>query len=352
MIGRLKLTALGVAALVPLALAIPATSASAGVHSYTQTNLVSDQPGMAKITDPNLVNAWGLSNAPTSPLWVSDNGADVTTLYSAADGATPAIVPLVVSIPGGAPTGQVFNSTAQFALPGGNPALFIFAGENGQISAWNKDQGTTAVLEASKKNAVYKGLAIQPFANFPRLLAANFNSGHINVYGKAFHPVNLGPSAFWDPSLPKGYAPFNVAVDGNRVFVSYAKQDSAKHDDVAGTGHGFIDVYTADGMLISHFAKRGVLNSPWGLTIAPAGFGKFAGDLLVGNFGDGRIHAYNPWTGHLVGTLRDASGAPIWIDGLWGLMPGNGTSAPADQVWFTAGPGGEAHGLLGLLSAN
>ena len=352
MIGRLKITALGAAALVPLALAIPASSASAGTHGFTQTNLVADQPGMAKITDPNLVNAWGLSNAPTSPLWVSDNGADVTTLYSAPDGATPAIVPLVVSIPGGAPTGQVFNSTAQFWLPGGNPALFIFAGENGQISAWNQDQGTTAVLVASKKNAVYKGLAIQPFPNFPRLLAANFNSGRIDVFGKAFHPVNLGPSAFWDPSLPTGYAPFNVAVVGNRVFVNYAKQDSLKHDDVAGAGHGFIDVYTADGMLISHFAKHGVLNSPWGLTIAPAGFGKFAGDLLVGNFGDGRIHAYNPWSGHLVGTLRDSSGAPIWIDGLWGLMPGNGTSAPADQVWFSAGPGGEAHGLLGLLSAN
>ena len=352
MLARISLS------LAAVALALPAGGAAAAatvatptppVHGYVQTNLVSDQTGQALVTDPNLVNPWGLSNAPTSPLWVSDNGADVSTLYSAADGATPAIVPLVVSIPGGAPTGQVFNSTAQFWLPGGNPALFIFAGENGMISAWNKDQGTAAVLVASTKNAVYKGLAIQPFPSFPRLLAANFNSGRIDVFGKAFHRVNLGPSAFWDPAMPKGYAPFNVAVVGSRVFVSYAKQDSMKHDDVAGAGHGFIDVYSADGMLLSRFAKRGVLNSPWGLTIAPAGFGAFAGDLLVGNFGDGRIHAYNPWSGHLDGTLRDSSGAPIWIEGLWALMPGNGTSAPADQVWFSAGPGGEAHGLLGLL---
>ena len=352
MLARISLS------LAAVALALPAggTAAAATVvtsagttQGYVQTNLVSDQVGQAPVTDPNLVNPWGLSNAPTSPLWVSANGTDVSTLYTAADGATPAIVPLVVSIPGGAPTGQVFNPTPQFWLPGGNPALFIFAGENGMISAWNKDQGTAAVLVASTKNAVYKGLAIQPFPNFPRLLAANFNSGRIDVFGKAFHPVNLGPSAFWDSTMPKGYAPFNVAVVGNRVFVSYAKQDPTRHDDVSGSGHGFIDVYSADGRLLSRFAKRGVLNSPWGLTIAPAGFGAFAGDLLVGNFGDGRIHAYNPWTGHLVGTLRDSSGAPIWIDGLWALMPGNGTSAPANQVWFSAGPGGEAHGLLGIL---
>ena len=352
MLARISLSLAAVALALPAggtAAAATVATPTTPVHGYVQTNLVSDQTGQALVTDPNLVNPWGLSNAPTSPLWVSDNGADVSTLYSAADGATPAIVPLVVSIPGGAPTGQVFNSTAQFWLPGGNPALFIFAGENGMISAWNKDQGTAAVLVASTKNAVYKGLAIQPFPSFPRLLAANFNSGRIDVFGKAFHRVNLGPSAFWDPAMPKGYAPFNVAVVGSRVFVSYAKQDSMKHDDVAGAGHGFIDVYSADGMLLSRFAKRGVLNSPWGLTIAPAGFGAFAGDLLVGNFGDGRIHAYNPWSGHLDGTLRDSSGAPIWIEGLWALMPGNGTSAPADQVWFSAGPGGEAHGLLGLL---
>ena len=352
MLARISLSLAAVALALPAggtaaaaAVAIPAAPA----QGYVQTNLVSDQAGQALVTDPNLVNPWGLSNAPTSPLWVSDNGADVSTLYTAADGATPAIVPLVVSIPGGAPTGQVFNATGQFWLPGGNPALFIFAGENGMISAWNKDQGTAAVLVASTKNAVYKGLAIQPFPNFPRLLAANFNSGRIDVFGKAFHPVNLGPSAFWDATMPKGYAPFNVAVVGNRVFVSYAKQDPTRHDDVSGAGHGFIDVYSADGMLLSRFAKRGVLNSPWGLTIAPAGFGAFAGDLLAGNFGDGRIHAYNPWTGHLDGTLRDSSGAPIWIDGLWALMPGNGTSAPANQVWFSAGPGGETHGLLGTL---
>jgi uncharacterized protein (TIGR03118 family) len=345
--GYLVSAAAGLAA---AALVAPAGAASADANGYLQTNLVSDQPGHAQVTDPNLVNAWGLSEGPTTPLWVSDNGTNVVTLYAGgADGGATSIVPLVVSIPGGTPTGQVFNPTSGFTLPGGNPALFIFASESGLLTAWNKDQGTTAVTMATTPNAVYKGLAIQPWPVSPRLLAANFHSGRIDVFGNAFHRINLGEDAFMDPGLPEGYAPFNVAVVGSRVFVSYAKQKANRHDDAAGPGHGFIDVYTPNGHLISEFARRGVLNSPWGLTIAPAGFGKFSGDLLVGNFGDGRIHAYDPWSGHLDGALRDPSGHVISIDGLWGLLPGNGTAADSDDVLFSAGPGGEAHGLLGVL---
>jgi uncharacterized protein (TIGR03118 family) len=340
-------------------LALPATTASAatgaaGANDYTQANLVADQPGMAQLTDPGLVNAWGLSSGPSTPLWVSDNGADATTLYTAGpDGTTPAAVPLVVSIPGGEPTGQVFNATNGFMLPDGASALFMFASEAGVITAWNPGLSpvTSAITVVSRPGAVYKGLALVPFPNAPRLLAANFATGKVDVFGTAFHPINLGPTAFTDPKLPKRYAPFNIAVVGDRVFVSYAKQDAAKHDDVAGPGHGFVDVFTPGGRLLDRFAQRGPLNSPWGMTIAPAGFGMFAGDLLVGNFGDGRIHAYNPWTGHLDGALRDGSGHAVAIDGLWGLLPGNGTNAPTSDVWFAAGPGGEAHGLLGLLSA-
>jgi uncharacterized protein (TIGR03118 family) len=338
---------------VAVALVASALPASASGNGYLQTNLVADQPGWAAVTDPGLVNPWGLSQGAATPLWVSDNGTDRTTLYTAPDGATPSIVPLVVAIPGGEPTGQVFNSTTSFVLPDGAPALFLFASESGRVTAWNPGLSpiTSAVTVARTTDAVYKGLALLPWPNAPRLLAANFHSGRIDVFGGHFGRIDLGPTAFTDPSLPHGYAPFNVAVIGDQVFVSYAKQDADRHDDVAGAGHGFVDAYTPSGVLVRRVGTRGPLDSPWGLTIAPAGFGRFAGDLLVGNFGDGRIHAYDLATGRLAGTLNDTSGQPISIDGLWGLLPGNGTSAPADQVWFSAGPGGEAHGLLGLLSA-
>jgi uncharacterized protein (TIGR03118 family) len=351
--GRLKLTAVGAAAFVVAALAVPASSASATPmpHAYVQTNLVADQPGWAPVTDPNLVNPWGLSQGATTPLWVSDNGTNLTTLYTAPTGTAATIVPLVVKIPGGAPTGQLFNSTTSFVLPDGSPAFFIFASESGRITAWNPGLSpiTSAVTEVNTHKAVYKGLALLPGTS-PELLAANFHSGRIDVFDSSFARMDLGAGAFTDPALPAGYAPFNVFVSGGRVLVSYAKQDAEKHDDIAGNGHGFVDAYSTSGAFMAHLVWQGALNSPWGMTIAPAGFGKFAGDLLVGNFGNGRIHAYDQWTGQFEGTLRDASGTAIAIDGLWGLLPGNGTSAPASDVWFAAGPGGEAHGLLGLLS--
>jgi uncharacterized protein (TIGR03118 family) len=343
------------AALVLTVAGTPVASANASDDDgYTQVNLVSDQVGKAALTDPNLVNAWGMSQGPATPVWVSDNGADVSTLYTGAGaGQTPAIVPLVVAIPGGAPTGQAFNGTSDFVLSDGQPARFIFAGEGGIVSAWNPQlpNRTSAVTVATVPGAVFKGIAELTTAAGSRLLVADFGLGRIDVLDSAFHPVALARGAFTDRRLPAGYAPFNVAVVGDRVFVAYALRDAGGKDDVKGPGHGFVDVFSPSGRLLRHFARRGVLNSPWGLAVAPAGFGEFSGDLLVGNFGDGKIHAFDPRSGELEGVLRHPDGSPIVIDGLWGLLPGNGTSAGASDLWFSAGPDGEAHGLLGVIRA-
>ena len=335
----------------------PAASASTrhrNITTYQQVNLVSDQPGMAALTDPNLVNPWGMSQGPTTPVWASDNGADVSTLYSGAGvGQTPTIVPLVVAIPGGAPTGQAFNSTTGFVLSNGMPAAFIFAGEDGALSAWNRtlSPNTSAESQGTFPDSVFKGLALQVRTSGPRLLLADFSKRRIDAFDSSFQPIRLPKGAFTDRHLPAGYAPFNVAVIGDKVFVTYALCDPATNDDVKGAGHGFIDVYSGGGRLLHRFASRGVLNSPWGLAVAPQGFGKFSGHLLVGNFGDGLIHAFDLRSGHLDGTLRAPGGSPIRIDGLWGLLPGNGTSAGTSDVWFSAGPQDESHGLLGVIRA-
>jgi len=345
-----------VAAASALALATSSAAAAQGDPAsprpsrYSQINLVSDVPAMAPVTDPNLVNAWGLSQGPTTPLWVSDNGTDQSTLYRSGTPAT--IVPLVVKIEGGAPTGTVFNSTGGFVLSGNGhtaPARFLFAGENGNITAWNPDiTGTTAVRVAHTADAVYKGLALVADLHAPRLLAANFHSNRIDVFSAAFAPVPHR-HAFRSVGIPHGYAPFNVVVLGHRVFVSYAEQDPARHDDVAGPGHGFVNVFDTEGRFLRHLVRRGVLDSPWGLAIAPRGFGSLSGALLVGNFGNGRIHAFDRHSGRLLATMRGADGRPIAIGGLWGLLPGNGASAPTTDLWFSAGPNDESHGLLGVL---
>ena len=304
------------------------------------------------MTDPHLVNPWGMSEGPTTPVWVSDNGTDVTTLYTGGGaGQTPAAVPLVVSVPGGAPTGQVFNGGTGFVLGDGMPARFILAGEDGDIVAWNLQlrPNTSAVRVASVRGGTFKGLALLSTARGDELLVADFGRGRIDAFDSAFHRVRLPGWAFRDRFLPKGYAPFNVAVVGSRVFVSYAVRNPATNDDVSGRGHGIVDVYDARGAFLQRFASHGVLDSPWAITVAPAGFGRFAGDVLVGNFGDGRIHAFRPRSGHLDGTLEDGHDRPIVIDGLWALLPGNGTTAGTADVWFSAGPQDESHGLLGVL---
>ncbi|HET6879917.1 MAG TPA: TIGR03118 family protein, partial [Pirellulales bacterium] len=342
------------------ATATATTSAQAG---YLQVNLVSDQNGHALITDPNLVNPWGLAFSPNSPFWIADNGSNVATIYSGDVNDSPlGKAGLVVSIPGGSPTGQVANTTSDFVVGTGansGSALFIFASESGAITAWNPTVSVTqAQTEATVSGAVYKGLALANNGTANELFATNFAAGTIDVFDATFHQVTLPAGAFTDPNLPAGFAPFGIDFLNGKLFVSYAKQDAAKHDDVAGFGNGFVDEYNLDGTLFQRLITgtpgdpTSPLNSPWGMAIAPATFGDFSGDLLVGNFGDGKINAFDPSSGALVGTLSDAAGNPIVIDGLWSLAFGNGTAAgSAGTLYFTAGSDGEQHGLFGFLTS-
>jgi uncharacterized protein (TIGR03118 family) len=331
------------------ALAVVAPLSAAEPTEFTVNPLVSDQPGMAPVTDPDLVNPWGLTSSPTSPWWVSDNGTDKSTLYRGSDGAKQA---LVVSVPGG-PTGTVFNPTSAFVLPTGGKALFLFDGEDGTVRAWNGAQGTTAIVvkDRSDVDAIYKGLAIADTANGPRLYAADFHNARIDVLNGSFGLVP--DSGFEDPSLPQGFAPFNVQVLGDRVFVAYAKQDADAEDEVAGQGRGRVDVYDLAGNLLGGISGHGQLNAPWGLAIAPASFGTLAGDLLVGNFGDGQINAFREvGPGQFVpdGELRGSDDRPLAIDGLWALQVSQGgNNGTAGQLFFTAGPNEETHGLFGTI---
>jgi uncharacterized protein (TIGR03118 family) len=351
-------------------MAFSAAPASAHTAAYRQINLVSDQAGKASLTDPDLVNAWGLAAspgtnaAPGSPLWVADNGSDKATLYT---GATPTSVSkasLVVNVTGAAPTGQVFNpDTSAFIVRDkkghSGASVFIFDTENGTIDGWNPAVGAkgsnpstvTEVAHNRGAKAVYKGLALAQASNGkPYLYATNFHSGRIEVYNHAFKRVSLPGGRFVDPYLPAGYGPFGIAEIGGELYVTFAKQDAMRHDDVAGPGHGFVDVFSNDGAFIRRLVTRGALDSPWGLAQAPAGFGQFSGDLLVGNFGNGHINVYSPATGAHLGQLRRANSRPIVIDGLWGLQFGNGNAARTNQLIFSAGPDGEAHGLLGKIA--
>jgi uncharacterized protein (TIGR03118 family) len=331
-----------------LALAAAPAAQAGNDHGnvYKKRNLVSDIDGVARITDPNLVNPWGLSFGPTTPAWVADNGTDVSTLYRGAiHRSIPVIVPLVVGIPGGAPTGTVFNGTSGFQV-GGAPARFIFDSEAGTIAAWAS--GTQAVTEATTPGAIYKGLAIATKGNGTFLYAANFHAGTIDVFDQAFAPVHLSGS-FTDPNLPAGFAPFNVQEVAGRLVVAYAKQDADAEDEVAGAGLGYVDVFDTSGHLIRRLVSQGALNAPWGIALAPRHFGAFSGDLLVGNFGDGAINAYDPRTGNFRGTLENRDGNQIRINGLWALRFGNGVIGTPQTLLFTAGIGDEAHGLFGEI---
>jgi uncharacterized protein (TIGR03118 family) len=335
-----------------LGLAIVAVSPlrAAEQNSYRVVPLVSDQPGVAPNTDPNLVNAWGLTSGPTTPWWVSDNGTDKSTLYRGSDGQPQA---LVVNVPN-APTGTVFNSTSGFNLPTGGKALFLFDTEEGKVLGWNGAQGTNAVVVANLDDgAIYKGLAIANTAAGPRLYAADFHNARVDVFDGSFTLVP--DSGFVDPSLPRGYAPFGIQTIGDRVYVTYAKQDAEASDEVAGQGKGFVDAYDTAGNLLARVAQHGQLNAPWGLALAPSTFGRFAGDLLVGNFGDGQINAYEQHgNGHFThrGELQDSHGGSLTIDGLWALEFGQGgNNGPAGTLFFTAGPDDEQHGLFGQIAS-
>jgi uncharacterized protein (TIGR03118 family) len=332
-------------------------SVSASTEGYTATNLVSDVPGLAAHLDADLVNAWGLAALPGSPWWVADNGSDVSTLYTA-DGSK---IPLTVQVPN-APTGTVANSGASFRVSDGSnsgPALFIFATEEGEILGWSPGVSFTqaeVAVDNSGSGAVYKGLAIASSAGGDRLYATDFHNGRVDVFDGSFNPVHAA-RAFVDPKIPHGYAPFGIQnVDGS-IIVTYAKQDAAAHDDVPGQGHGFVDRYDTSGHLLGRIANHGQLNSPWGIAMAPANFGTFSGDLLIGNFGDGQISAYARQAGGsygLVGQLRTSSHKVLSIDGLWSLQFGHDTTnnGPSTTLFFTAGPDGESHGLFGTITAN
>jgi len=356
MLGRLLRRSSGALALVVLAIAaVGAVAAWATpANNYSVTNLVSDQPGKALTLDPSLVNAWGLAALPTSPWWVADNGTDVSTLYRA-DGSK---VPLTVGVRA-APTGLVANAGTSFVVTRGQasgPAVFIFSTETGKIRGWNPNvQATESLVAAdrSKDGAVYKGLAIASTATGDWLYATDFHNGRVDIFNGSFQRVSA-PGAFVDRDLPKGYAPFGIQNIGGAIFVTYAKQDEARTDEVAGEGLGFVDMYDTSGKLLGHVAKGGHLNAPWGLAMAPASFGRFGGDLLVGNFGDGKINAYKLQDGRFVfdGQLW-TDNHPLVIDGLWALEFGNGApnNGPTSTLFFTAGTDDEAHGLFGTITA-
>jgi uncharacterized protein (TIGR03118 family) len=336
---------------------------------------------VANSQDAQLVNPWGIAASPTTPVklggpfWISDNNAGVSTLYNT-QGVKQGLVvgiPTPVDPTGatGTPTGIVFNTAAgAFLLANNKSASFIFATEDGTIVAWNGGTEASVKVNNSGNNltnpnpsqetgAVYKGLALATDSNGQTLLyATNFRTGQIDVFDSNFQQVtNLPAGAFTDQNLPTGYAPFNIQQLNGQLYVTYAKQDSLKHDDVAGFGHGFVDVFNLDGTpgLAGgqvRLVSGGPLNSPWGLAIAPSTFGNLAGALLVGNFGNGHINAFNATTGAFLGQLKDPDGEPIQIDGLWALVVGNGgNGGDSGTVYFTAGLDHELHGLFGSLTS-
>jgi len=348
--------------------------------AYAVTPLVSNLSGHAQHTDPILKNAWGIAFSPAgSPFWVNDNATGCSTLY---DGTGVKITALQVSIPlpgnivpasscqphdpsqpsnptAATPTGIVWNPAAAFVVPGTKiPAVFIFSTEDGTISAWagglNPRDNAVIAADESANGSVYKGLAYGVNAKGPFLFATNFHNGTVDVFGPngsdgLFTKVTTLDGHFTDPEIPRGYAPFNIAnIDGD-LFVTYAKQDADKHDDVAGAGHGFVDVFDTDGHLIRRFESRGRLNSPWGITRASFAFGPYSGKILIGNFGDGRINVFNN-DGTFVDQLEDTHGKPLVIDGLWTLTLGGGLNSSSDTLYFSAGPGDETNGLFGTIT--
>jgi uncharacterized protein (TIGR03118 family) len=348
---------IGVAAagvLVAVAAAATAAQGRQGAGIYAVHALVSDSGASTAATDASLVNAWGLSAGPTTPWWAANNGTNTSTLYSGAGSK----IALTVAVPGG-PTGTVFNgSSTDFTVSQNGKsgaARFLFATEGGMVLGWSPAvNGATAIAGADRSGAgaIYKGLAT---AN-DRLYAADFHNGRVDVFDASFGLVSL-PGAFQDPKVAKGFAPFGIQALGGNIVVTYAKQDAARKDDVAAPGQGYVDEFTPDGKLVARVVNSGKknapLNAPWGLALAPSDFGGFAGDLLVGNFGDGRISAYAQHGAALVykGQLRAADGTPIAIDGLWGIAFGNGTaSGPTNSLYFLSGPGAEQHGLFGSIT--
>ena len=351
-----------------VAVAVATVAATAPLTSQAQTTsvvrntLVSNLPGAATTQDKNLQNPWGIANAPGGGVWVSDNASGLSTIYT----GTGTVIPLVVTIPTasgqgvGSPTGIVWNPDVgkfQFSESGATvSAAFIFDSEDGTISAWAPVPGAappksaTMVIDNSTTGAVYKGLALGTNASGVYLFATNFHAGTVEAYDSTFKPATLA-GRFIDKQMPNGFAPFGIQnIDGD-LFVTYAKQNPKKHDDVAGPGLGYVDVFSTEGILLRRFAAGGPLNAPWGVVRAPFGFGPYAGQILVGNFGDGWINAFPPAGGVSTGALNDKSGYPLVIHGLWSLVAGSGAASNPDVLYYTAGPNGEVNGDFGSLTA-
>jgi uncharacterized protein (TIGR03118 family) len=349
-------TRAGIAALTFAAAMVPLLDPGyASADSFAQTNLVSDIPGLALNTDPNLKNPWGMTSNSLSPFWISDNGANVATLYNGAGTPQALIVPTPLG-----PTGDVFN------IAGGSSfgsSVFLFAQLSGQIAGWNPSLSSSALPQfTAKDNAVYTGLTIAtlpgPNGGSTFLYAADFHNGKIDVLNSAFAKTTIpgGPSQqFVDPSLPQGYKPYNVQELGSKLYVTYAKVDPATGKASAGAGQGFVNVFNLDGSPglpngLTRLVSHGSLNAPWGAAIAQNSFGSFGGDLLIGNNGDGTIDVFDPLTGAFLGMLLDPMGNPITNSGLWALHFGNGTNAgDANALFFTAGINDERDGLFGEI---
>jgi uncharacterized protein (TIGR03118 family) len=330
---------------------------------YLARNLIADTAGVADFTDPNLVNGWGIAISAASPFWICDGGTGLSTVYTASASAFSISATKAALPPSGTGgnkvcTGIVANGASTAFLVGpapGRSASFIFASEGGTISGWANavdPLNAQMAVDNSATGAVYKGLAQVTTPN-PQLYAANFKTGAIDVFDGSFKPVTLAAGAFTDPAIPAGFAPFNIQNLGGKLYVTYAKQGATKVFDAPGAGNGYVDVYDTNGKLLQHLAEKGTLNSPWGVQIAPATFGKFGGALLVGNFGDGLISAFDVNTGAFLGNLQDAAGKNIQIDGLWGLQFGNGgNGGDVNSLYFTAGPQHQTHGLFGIIVSN
>lgn len=334
---------------------------------YTQTNLVSNT-GSAPVNDPNLQNAWGLVSGPGTPFWVSNNAGGTSTLYSVnSTGTAATIVPLVVTIPNapsqsgsGSPTGVMFNgSPTDFLLAPGKRAIFLWVTEDGTVQGWNPGvMPTTAVIKVdnsqvpnAKSGAVYKGSTIAEIDGRKFILAANFRSGRVDIFDTNFKQVHLDDDAFRDERIPDNFAPFNVQGVGPNIYVTFAKQDAARHDPVGGAGFGFVDVFDHHGRLLQRLEHGRWMNAPWGVVWATQHFGEFTNTILIGQFRGGTVAAFNPVTGRFLGNMLNPDGSTLTIDGLWALRFGNDAAAgPGTTLFFTAGPNNETNGLFGTLT--
>ena len=340
---------------------LAASGSLQGNDAYLVHNLVSDIPDLADYTDPNLTGAWGISESSSSPFWIADAGSGFSTLYSTNGSLVPVVVKIAPAKASGSapgvPTGTVFNGTSGFAIAAGKATPFLFATIDGTIQGWSPavDRANSKIMvDNSASGAEYFGLAMATDNSKPYLYAANFHAGTVDVFDINYNAVAM-PGGFRDPSIPSGWAPFNVQNLSGNLYVAFAQQNASHTFSMSGPGLGYVDIFAPNGVLMQQLVARGVLNAPWGLAIAPAAFGDYANDLLVGNFGDGTINVFNPTTGAFIATLHDPIGAPITIPNLWALQPGNGGSGgETGAVYFTAGipgPDNGNHGLFGRVHA-